>query len=96
LEIDKELVYTLEHQLNTSKVEEHLYKDTQKFPKLEPGIKQRTWEVRTLIPPISHIPSFVWINKITSHLTNSGRPLHLTPYKTRGNKSDEDTTRSIG
>jgi len=61
--MDKETVYTLEHPLNISKVEEHLYKDTQNFPKLEPGIKQRTWEVRTSIPPISHIPSLVWINK---------------------------------
>jgi hypothetical protein len=44
-------------------VEEHLNKDAQKFPKLKPGSKQGTWEVRTLIPPINHIPSLVRINK---------------------------------
>jgi hypothetical protein len=42
LDIVKELVHALEHPLNISKVEEHLYKDTQKFPRLEPGIKQGT------------------------------------------------------
>ena len=63
MDIVKELVYTLEHPLNISKVEEHLYKDRQKFPKLELEIKQGNWEVRTLIPPINHIPSLVWINK---------------------------------
>jgi hypothetical protein len=63
LDIVKELVHALEHPLSISKVEEHLPKDAQKFPRLEPGIKQGNWEISTLTPPISHIPSLVWINK---------------------------------
>jgi hypothetical protein len=44
-------------------VEEHLYKDTQKFPRLEAGIKQGTWQENTLIPSTNHTPTLVWINK---------------------------------
>jgi len=40
-------------------VAENLTKDTQKLPRLEPGILQGAREVRTLIPPISHIPSLI-------------------------------------
>ncbi len=40
---------TLEHPLKILIVEEHLKKDIQKFPRLEAGIKQGAWEVRTLI-----------------------------------------------
>jgi len=44
-------------------VEEHLYKDTQRFPRQEPGIKQGTWQSNTSIHPTNHTPTLVWISK---------------------------------
>jgi hypothetical protein len=37
--------------------------DTQKYPKLEPGISQGTWKERTSIHSETHRPSLVWVNK---------------------------------
>jgi len=37
--------------------------DSQKYPKLEPGISQGTREERTSIHSETHRPSLVWVNK---------------------------------
>jgi hypothetical protein len=44
-------------------VEGHLYKDTQRFPRQEPGIKQGTWQGTISINSINHTPTLVWIKK---------------------------------
>jgi len=40
-----------------------LHKDTQKYPSLEPGIKQGTWQSNTLISSTNHTPTLVWIDR---------------------------------
>ena len=44
-------------------MEEHLYKNTQRFPRQEPGIKQGTWQSNTSILSTNHTPTLVWISK---------------------------------
>jgi hypothetical protein len=40
-----------------------LHKDTQKYPSLEPGIKQGTWQSNTLQASRNRTPTLVWIDR---------------------------------